>query len=80
MDLQIWFVYDCLINRRTGGHSMTHRSANIQRHRARRPGREERKRDMEDCRRQINAMLDTIADAKLMKMICEVIKAILFNR
>ena len=35
---------------------------------------------MESYRSQIIAMLDTVQDARLMRTICEVIKAIMMNR
>ena len=38
------------------------------------------KRNVESYRNQIIAMLDTVQDARLMRTICEVIKAIMMNR
>lgn len=38
------------------------------------------KRKMESYRSQIIAMLDTVQDARLMRTICEVIRAIMTNR
>lgn len=58
----------------------THRPAVKSTHRARPAGMEERNVNMESYRNQIINMLDTIQDARLMRMIHDVIKAILFNR
>lgn len=61
--------------------SDTHRRAAILMHRARgAAGKTERKEPMESYRTQIIQMLDTIQDVKLMRMLYEVIKAILMNR
>ena len=59
----------------------THRRPVIIVHRAR-PEENEGKEDsaMESYRNQIIAILDTITDAKMMRTIYEVIKAILMNR
>lgn len=35
---------------------------------------------MESYRNQIIAMLDSVQDAKVMRMLCEVIRAIMMNR
>lgn len=59
--------------------SSTRRRPVIQMHRAR-PADTERDDDMEPYRNQIIAMLDTITDAKLMKLLHDVIRAIMFNR
>lgn len=58
----------------------THRPPVILMHRARLVQGEERNVNMESYRNQIINMLDTIQDARLMRMIHDVIKAILFNR
>lgn len=51
------------------------RPASIPRHRTRRT-----EEPMESYRNQILTMLDSIQDAKLMRLIYEVVKAILMNR
>lgn len=60
----------------------THRRAVINLHRSRGPAGTTMERDktMESYRNQIIMMLDTIQDAKVMRMIYEVLKAILMNR
>lgn len=62
--------------------SDTHRRAVIIKHRARgaAPNTPERNDTMESYKNQIIQMLETIQDAKLMRMIYEVLKAILMNR
>lgn len=57
----------------------THRPPVMILHRAR-PTKAERMDDMEPYKSQIIAMLDTITDAKLMRLVHDVVKAILFNR
>lgn len=59
--------------------SSTRRRPVIIIHRAR-PTTEERKNDMDSYRSQIIAMLDTVTDAKLMRLIHDVIRAVLMNR
>lgn len=60
----------------------THRRAVTIMHRSRGPAAKpaERTDTMESYKNQIIQMLDTIQDAKLMRAIYEVIKAILMNR
>ena len=59
----------------------THRPPVIIVHRGR-PAAENEREDttMESYRNQIIAMLDTVTDARLMRMIYEVIKALMMNR
>ena len=59
--------------------SSTKRQAVIIKHRAR-ITTEERKNDMDSYRARIIAMLDTVTDAKIMRIIHDVVKAILINR
>lgn len=59
--------------------SATRRTAVRSMHRAR-PASGEREDQMESYRNQILAMLDTITDVKLMRLLHDVIRAILFNR
>lgn len=49
-------------------------------HRARPTRQAEREETMESYRQQILAMLESIQDARLMRLIYEVVKAILMNR
>lgn len=57
----------------------THRRAVTVRHRAR-PGQTERTEIMESYRNQIITMLDTIQDAAVMRLIYNVVKAIMMSR
>ena len=59
--------------------SNTKRQAVIVKHRAR-ITTEERKNDMDSYRARIIAMLDTVTDAKIMRIIHDVVKAFLINR
>ena len=58
----------------------THRPPVIITHRGRPETERKKEPTMESYRSQIIAMLDTITDAKLMRTIYEVIKALLMNR
>lgn len=61
--------------------SDTHRRAVIVTHRARGPaGQAERETPMESYRTQIIHMLDTVQDVRVMRLLYEVVKAILMNR
>lgn len=61
--------------------SDTHRRAVTVKHRARGPaGQAEREEPMESYRTQIMQMLDTIQDARVMRLVYEVVRAILMNR
>lgn len=60
----------------------THRPANITTHRAARLAETKREDEpaMESYRNQIIMMLDSVTDVKLMRLIHDVLKAILSNR
>ena len=59
----------------------THRPANITTHRARlAETKREEEPTMESYRNQIIMMLDSVTDAKLMRLIHDVLKTILSNR
>lgn len=59
----------------------THRPANITTHRARlAETKREEEPPMDSYRNQINLMLDSVVDVKLMRLIHDVLKAILSNR